>query len=292
MSNSFEKYQKRRLKLSSLSVVFSIALILFLLGFLGLVIIQSSSIAKNFKENFEITIFLKDRIKANEITAFKTELENKEYTKKVTYTSKEDAYKNYVADVGEDFMEDLNINPLKNSFGLFLKEAYFNADKIEKISKTIYKDKRVFDVSYSKATVNSLNSFVKKASFWLLAISTILLLIAFVLINSYLRLSVYSKRFTIKTMQMVGATKRFIRKPFLFRSIKLGLYGAITASVFLVLVLLYVHTKYPDFKIFSNLSLLVILFISLFIIGICIAYISTYFATKRFLNLKTDELYY
>jgi cell division transport system permease protein len=292
MPNSFEKYQKRRLKLSSLSVIFSISLILFLLGFLGLVIIQSSNIAKNFKENFEITIFLKDRINQEQTTVFKTELENKEYTKKVTYTSKENAYKSYVEEVGEDFMEDLNINPLKNSLGLFLKVEHFNAIKIENISKKIYEDKRVFDVSYSKATVNSLNSFVKKASIWLLAISGILLLIAFVLINSYLRLSVYSKRFTIKTMQMVGATKRFIRKPFLFRSIKLGMYGAITAILFLILVLLYINTQYPDFNILNDVSLLSILFISLFIIGIFIAYISTYFATKRFLNLKTDELYY
>ncbi len=289
---SFEKYQKRRLRLSSLSVVISISLILFLLGILGLIVLQSKSISDNFKEEFEISIFLNDTAKENDIKELETLLKKKEYTKKITFLSKEKAYQTYLKELGEDFMKELDENPLKNSVNLYLKADYFDLKKIEKIEKNLLKNKFINDISYSKATVSNLNNFVKKTSFWLLAFSSLLGLIAFVLINSYLRLAVYSKRFNIKTMQMVGATKRFIRKPFLYRSIKLGMLGAILAIAALSTIIYYLDNKYTVLKIANNKQQIALLFAGIFILGIIITWISTYFATRRFLKLKTDELYY
>jgi cell division transport system permease protein len=289
---SFEKYQKRRLRLSSISVIISIAMILFMLGLLGLLVLQSKTVSDNFKEQFEISIFLSDKAKKADIAKLQQEIKNKPYAKKVTFLSKEDAYKIYIKDLGEDFMQELDENPLKNNINLFLKASYFDAKKIETIEKELLKNKFISDISYSKATVKNINGIVKKISFWLLAFSGLLSIIAFVLINSYLRLAVYSKRFNIKTMQMVGATKRFIRKPFLYRSIKLGIAGAILAIGVLSTILYYLNKKYPSLQLSQNKEKIVILFVVIFLLGIVITWVSTYFATRRFLKLKTDELYY
>lgn len=289
---SFEKYQKRRLRLSSISVIISIAMILFMLGLFGLLVLQSKTISDNFKEQFEISIFLSDKAKKKDIAKLQKEIQNKPYAKKVSFLSKEEAYKIYLKDLGEDFMQELDENPLKNNINLFLKAAYFDAKKIENIDKELRKNKFVSDVSYSKATVKNINEIVKKISFWLLVFSGLLSIIAFVLINSYLRLAVYSKRFTIKTMQMVGATKRFIRKPFLYRSIKLGIAGAIIAIGVLSTILYYLNKKYPSLHLEQNKEKIGLLFVVIFLLGIVITWISTYFATRRFLKLKTDELYY
>ncbi len=289
---SFEKYQKRRLRLSSLSVVISIAMILFLLGVLGLLVLQSKTISDNFKEQFEISIFLNDKAKKEDISKLKQEIQKKEYTKKVTFLSKEEAYKIYIAELGEDFMKELDENPLKNNLNLFLKADYFDLKKIQKIEEDLLKNKFIQDVSYSKATVSNLNGIVKKISFWILVFSGLLSVISFVLINGYLRLAVYSKRFNIKTMQMVGATKRFIRKPFLYRSIKLGMAGAILAIGALSAILYFLNKKYSVLNLSANKEKIILLFVGIFLVGIVITWISTYFATRRFLKLKTDELYY
>jgi cell division transport system permease protein len=290
--NSFEKYKKRRLRLSSLSVIVSIALILFLLGVLGLLVLQSKNISNNFKEKFEINVFLNNKANKRDIAKLQKYLEEKEYTKSVNFVSKIDAYNNYLKDVGEDFMEELDENPLKNGFSLYLKAAHFNVEKLSEIENEISKNKFVDDVSYSKATVSSFSDLIKKISFWLLSFSALLGLIAIVLINGYLRLSVYAKRFNIKTMQMVGATKSFIRKPFLYRSIKLGMFGALLAILILAVLLFYFNEKYNHLELLKDKTYLVLLSLGILALGILIAWLSTYFATKRFLKLKTDELYY
>ena len=289
---SFEKYQKRRLRLSSISVIISIAMILFMLGLLGLLVLQSKTVSDNFKEQFEISIFLNDSANKKDIASLQKEIKNKLYAKKVSFLSKKEAYKTYIKELGEDFMQELDENPLKNNINLYVKANYFDLKKIENIEKELLKNKFIDDVSYSKATVKNINGIVKKISFWLLAFSGLLSVIAFVLINSYLRLAVYSKRFNIKTMQMVGATKKFIRKPFLYRSIKLGMAGAILAIGVLSSILFYLNKKYPSLHLSDNKEKIALLFVVIFLIGIFITWISTFFATRRFLKLKTDELYY
>jgi len=150
----------------------------------------------------------------------------------------------------------------------------------------------VDDVRYDKDLVSMMNSNVKRITLWVLIISALFTLIAVLLINSSIRLSVYSKRFTIKTMQMVGATKQFIRCPFIWRSIKLGIIGAIIALIGMAIVLYYINKTFPELELLKNHILLIGLFVAIFLIGILITWFSTYFATQRFLNLKTDQLYY
>jgi len=291
-TSSFEKYQKRRLRSSYLSVVVSISLVLFLLGLLAMLIFHTKNISNHFKEQYAITIFLKDSAKEKDIENFKKSLQKEDFTNTLKFVSKKDALTIYKNDVGEDFMEFLGENPLKNSIDLFLKADYVTTKKIQLIEEKLKLNKFIDAISYDKSLAYLLNESVKKIGFWLLVFSGLLGLIAFVLINSYLRLSIYAKRFTIKTMQMVGATKRFIRKPFLFRSVKLGMVGAIIAIIALVALLLFFNDKYPDLGLTDDKLSLSLLFLGVFILGIFITWLSTFFATKRFLNLTADELHY
>ncbi len=291
-TSSFEKYQKRRLRLSYLSVAISISLVLFLLGLLGMLIYHTKNISNHFKEQYAINIFLKDSAKDKDIANLKQMLQKKSYTNTIKFVSKEDALTIYKNDIGEDFMDFLGKNPLKNSIDLFLNADFVSTEKIQIIEKKLLENKIIDEISYDKSLVSLLSDSVKKISFWLLIFSGLLSLIAIVLINGYLRLSIYAKRFTIKTMQMVGATKRFIRKPFLFRSVKLGMIGAIFAIGALVLLLIYFDKKYPELGLTDDKLNLSLLFLGIFILGIGITWLSTFFATRRFLNLTADELHY
>jgi cell division transport system permease protein len=292
MSKSFEKYQKRRLRSSYFSVIVSVALVLFLLGLLGLLILKTKTISDHFKEQVAVTVFLNDSAKKKDIQKLQSDLEKKEYTKAVIFTSKENAAKEYSEDIGEDFIEYLGKNPLKNAITVFVKSDFVTPEKMSEIDKVISKNKFVFEVSYDKPLINLLTKNIQRISLWVLVFSGLFMLIAIVLINSAIRLSVYSKRFTIKTMQMVGATKGFIRKPFIWKGVQLGVLGAIVAVLGVFGVMYYIHKNLPEMTIFDDKVLVATLFGSILIIGILITLLSTFFATKRFLNLRTEDLYY
>ena len=291
MASSFENYNKRRLISSYFSVVLSIFLVLFLLGALGLFVINSKKITNDFKENIPMTVFFDNDAKDSTISAFDTELKNAKFIKEYAFVHKDSAAKNNVDIVGKDFMEFLGFNPLQNSFDIHLKGDYVNADSIKKIERNIRKNEMVSEIIYDKELVDMVNNNVTKISFWILVISAILTVVAMLLINSSLRLSVYSHRFTIKTMQMVGATKSFIRKPFIWRSIKLGLIGSGLAIIALLALVFYVDGLFPSLGIAKDYVSIAIVIFGVLVVGIVITSISTFFATQRFLNLKTDDLY-
>ena len=291
MASSFENYNKRRLISSYFSVVLSIFLVLFLLGALGLFVINSKKITNDFKENIPMTVFFDNDAKDSTISAFDTELKNAKFIKEYAFVHKDSAAKNNVDIVGKDFMEFLGFNPLQNSFDIHLKGDYVNADSIKKIERNIRKNEMVSEIIYDKELVDMVNNNVTKISFWILVISAILTVVAMLLINSSLRLSVYSHRFTIKTMQMVGATKSFIRKPFIWRSIKLGLIGSGLAIIALLFLVFYVDSLFPSLGIAKDYVSIAIVIFGMLVVGIIITSISTFFATQRFLNLKTDDLY-
>ena len=291
MASSFENYNKRRLISSYFSVVLSIFLVLFLLGALGLFVINSKKITNDFKENIPMTVFFNNDANDSVISNFDTELKNAKFIKDYAFVHKDSAAKNNVDIVGKDFMEFLGFNPLQNSFDIHLKGDYVNADSIKKIERTIRKNEMVTEIIYDKQLVDLVNNNVKEISFWILIISGILTVVAMLLINSSLRLSVYSHRFTIKTMQMVGATKSFIRKPFIWTSIKLGLIGSALAIIGLIGVVIYVDGLFPSLGIAKDYTSIGIVILGVLVVGIIITSISTYFATQRFLNLKTDDLY-
>ncbi len=292
MTSSFEKYQKRRLISSYFSVVISISLVLFLLGLLGLLVLNSKRVADYFKEQISITIFLKNDAKEVEITQLKQSLSLAEYTKSTEYISKEQAAEEHSATIGEDFIDYLGYNPLQNSIDVHLIADFVTPELIEKITSEINNKDFIDDVVYDKPLIAKLNENVKKISFWILVVSGIFLFIAVLLINSSIRLSVYAKRFTIKTMQMVGATKGFIRRPFIWRSVRLGIIGSLIAMIGMGIVIYYLNKTFVELHFLESDLMLVALFGFIFIIGIFITWISTYFATQRFLNLQTDELYY
>lgn len=292
MSSSFEKHQKRRLVSSYISVVISIALVLFLLGLLGMLVLNAKKVSDHFKEQVVVTIYLKDTAKDVERKQLEKSLAMADYVKSTEYVSKEQAAAFMKAETGEDFMDFVGYNPLQNSIDVHLKADFVTSEHLEKISTEALNKKFVDEVTYDNDLVNLMNDNVKKISFWVLVISGLFTLIAVLLINSSLRLAVYSKRFTIKTMQMVGATKRFIRRPFVWKSIRLGIVGAILALIGMAIVLYYINKTFPELELLANPILMVLLFVIVFALGIVITWISTHFATQRFLNLKTDELYY
>ncbi|MFH6603400.1 cell division protein FtsX [Maribacter algicola] len=292
MSKSFESYQKRKLISSYFSVVLSIGLVLFLLGILGLLVLNTKKMADHFKEQITISLFLKDSAKEVEIDQLQKSLAMAEYTKAATYVSKEEAAEQHSKEIGENFIEFLGYNPLKNSIDVQLKADFVSLEKIEEIAAELSKKNYVDEVSYDKPLVGLLSENVKKISFWILIASAIFTFIAVLLINSSIRLSIYSKRFIIKTMQMVGATKTFIRRPFIWTNIKLGMLGSLLALLALAGVLYYINGSFPELNLFKDTSMLIILFVAVFVLGVLISFISTFFATQRFLNLRTDELYY
>ena len=291
MSSSFEKFQKRRLISSYVSVVFSMFLVLFLLGLLGLFILNSKKLADDFKEEIAMTVFFKNEATDTVFTAFKNELKTSKFVKSSVYVTKEQAAKMHTDIIGEDFMTFLGANPLQNSFDIHLKADYINAENIRKIEDHFRANEMVSDIVYDKQLVNLVNDNIKKVSLWILIISGFLALVAVVLINSSMRLSIYANRFIIKTMQMVGATKSFIRKPFIWRSVKLGLAGAICAVIALIGCLLYIDGNYPNLGILENPLAVGIVLLGVLALGIVITWLSTYFATQRYLNLRTDDLY-
>jgi cell division transport system permease protein len=291
MSSSFEKFQKRRLISSYFSVVLSVFLVLFLLGILGFFIINSKKLADDFREEIAMTVFFKKEANDTILKAFGQELKTTKFSKSFVYVSKEQAAKEHTDIIGEDFVTFLGENPLQNSYDIHLKADYVVRDSIAKIESSLRKNPMVSDIVYDKQLVNLVNDNIKKVSMWILIISAFLTFIAVLLINSSLRLSIYSNRFIIKTMQMVGATKSFIRKPFVMRSIKLGMIGAGLAILALIGVLIYLENNFPDLGILDNKLLIGLVLVAVFGLGVLITWLSTYFATQRFLNLRTDDLY-
>ncbi len=292
MTTSFERYQKRRLISSYFSVVISISLVLFLLGMLGLLVLNTKKVADHFKEQIALTVYLKDNAKEVEIEQLKKSLAMAEYTKSTNYVSKEEAAEAHSEEIGEDFMDFLGYNPLQNSIDVYMNADFVSSDQVDKIAADLTTKNFVDEVVYDKPLIALLNDNVKKISLWILIASSMFTFIAVLLINSSIRLAVYSKRFIIKTMQMVGATKGFIRKPFIWQSVKLGLIGAVLALIGMAAVLYYLNNSFTELNLLGDVKMLFILFAGIFLMGIVITWISTYFATSRFLNLKTDELYY
>ena len=291
MSSSFEKFQKRRLITSYFSVVLSVFLVLFMLGLLALFVVNSRKLSNDFKEGIAMSVYFKDEAKDTTLQKFGDSIKATKFAKIVDFINKDQAAKTHSDIIGEDFMEFLGVNPLQNSFDIHIKAAYVESDSIAKIEAKLRENKLISDIIYDKQLVKMVNENVKKASMWILIISGFLTVIAVLLINSSLRLSIYANRFIIKTMQMVGATKAFIRKPFIWRSVKLGMIGAGVAIIALLGVLFYVDSNFPNLGILDDKFSIIVILLSVFGAGVLITWLSTHFATQRFLNLRTDDLY-
>ena len=290
MASSFEKFQKRRLISSYFSVILSIFIVLTLLGALGLFVINTEKISGYVKENIPMTVYFKREANDSIRQAFGSNLEKSPYIKDFVYVSKEDAANNN-RDIMGDYETLLDSNPLLDSYDLHLKSGYVQTDSIKNIEVYFRSNPMVGDVTYDNVLVEMANDNIKVITFWILVISGVLAFVSMLLINSSLRLSIYNHRFTIKTMQMVGATKAFIRKPYIWKGIKLGIIGSLLAIAALIWLVYYLDAAFPVLNIWDDWVPTAIVFGGVLAFGIVIAAISTFFATQRFLNLRTDDLY-
>lgn len=281
----------RRLKTSYISTVVSITMVLYVLGLLGMIIMHAQKLSEHIKENIGFSIIIMDNARTAEITHLQKTLDTYPAVKSTEFISKEKAAEDLIADLGEDFVEFLGYNPLFPSIEVKLYAAWANPDSLGVFEKEIIRNRIVKEVDYQKNLVHIVNENVRKIGFVLLLFSVLLLVIAFTLINNTIRLSVFSKRFLIKSMQLVGATQSFIRRPFVIKGVIQGIIGASIAISLLLASLYGAQKSVPELINFQDIQMLFTLFVMVIILGIVISWISTYFAVKKYLRIKTDSLY-
>ena len=292
MANSFqEKFQKRRVLTGYLSVVISISLVLFFVGILGLFLLNTRNVASYFKEQIVMTVYLKDSAKDIEITQLQKKIQLEPATKKVNFISKEEAAAQYARDIGEDFLEFLGYNPLLNSVDVYFNAAYVITVSLTQTQRDLETSDFVDEVVFDQPLVTLLDENILRISYILMLTTLLFVIIALLLINSSIRLSIYSKRFIIKTMQLVGATKSFIRRPFIWTHLRLGILSSIIAFIGLAIVFLEINKRFPELNMLDQPVELAIVFGGVLSLGIGISGISTFFATQRYLNLKSDAIY-
>tara|TARA_B100000767_G_scaffold269263_1_gene290821 strand:- start:13734 stop:14612 length:879 start_codon:yes stop_codon:yes gene_type:complete len=288
--NSQDIYQKRRLLSTYFSVVLSISLVLFLVGLLGLLLLNSRKVGDHFKEQIAFTIYINDTAKPIEIKQLQKSLALMQETKTTRFVSKDEAAEIHAKDIGEDFMEFLGYNPLLSSIDVYFNASYVSPAFLSELQKGFENRTYINEVIYDEPLVEILDENIKKITEWILILSAVFILVAILLINSSIRLSIYSKRMIIKTMQLVGATKGFIRKPFIWKHLQLGILGSLIALGVLSAVLYELNERFPELNLMSNPIEPAIVFSGILIMGILITGLSTFFATQRFLNLTTEAV--
>lgn len=289
--NNFEKFEKRRVLNTYFSLVLSISLVLFFLGCLSVLLINSKKISNHFKEQIAITLYLTESIKPFEIKQLENSLLLKEETKKIEFISKDDAAADLIKEIGENFIDFLGYNPLLNSINVYMNSNFVNTISLNNL-KDFYEDKEyIQEVIYDQPLVELLNDNLNKISNWLIAICLIFLVISMLLINSSIRLSIHSKRLIIKTMQLVGAKKSFIRRPFITKYLALSLLSSVISISLLIVLIVYLDEKFSSLNLLKYPHEFFIIFSFLILSSVFITLISTYFATQKFLNVNTSHIY-
>ena len=283
------KIKNRRLFTSYISIIVIMSIVLFLFGFFGVFFISSNSLANSFKENFSVSIFFKEDAKKIEITLLQNELLMTDYIEKLKYVSKDDAILIMKEEYGQDFIKELGFNPLVNSIDFNLKSQYVESLILDSISEIISKNKYVDEIVYDNNLLKLINDNIKKITYWIIPSIIIFLLITFLLINSSIRLSIYSNRQLIKTMQLVGATKGFIRRPFIKTNIMLSLISSFISIALIVMIIYYIDANI-SFIDNLNIQLIIALFLFIISLGFIISYISTFLATQNILKINADRL--
>lgn len=292
MSKKEDKYYKRRYRASYFTGIVSITLVLFMMGMLGLIILHAKKLSDYVKENIGFSIIMKDGVKEAGIIQLQKTLDASTYVKSTEYITKEEAAEIMKEDLGEEFIDFLGYNPLLPSIDLRLKASYANIDSLTKIEQQLLTNDNVKEVWYQKSLVHLINRNIRRIGIVLLAFSLLLLFIAIALINNTIRLSVYSKRFIIRSMQLVGATQKFIRRPFIIQGILQGIYSAFIAILLLMGAVYLTQKEVPELISFADLDLFLMLFGIVIILGLIISWVSTFFAIRKYIYMRTDDLYY
>ena len=274
-----------------ISTVISIALVLLMTGLLGLILVHARNLSNYVKENIVLNIIVNEGVSEGDVLALQKDINADEYVLRSQYISKELAAKNLSQDLGEDFVAFLGHNPLLSSIDVYLKAGYANTDSIETFIKKVSANTKVKEVLYQESLIDMVNQNIRIIGLVILAFTAILLIIAVALINNTIRLAIYSQRFLIKSMQMVGATKGFIRRPFLGYGVLHGLLGAFIAILLLLLTLHLGQREVPELVFLRNWYEFIAIFITIALLGVLISGLSTYFAVGKYLRLKSNELY-
>lgn len=282
---------RKKTKSVYISTVISIALVLLMTGLLGLILVHAKNLSKYVRENLVVNVIVNDNVSEGDVLSLQKDIEKDPYVLQTEYTSKELAAKNLTEDLGEDFVEYLGHNPLLPSIDVYLKEQYANTDSIADFISKVSQNSKIKEVVYQESLIDVVNDNIKIISIVILAFTAILLIIAVALINNTIRLAIYSQRFLIKSMQLIGATRRFIRKPYILYGILHGLIGSLIAILLLLLTLQFAQKQVPELVFLRNWYEFVIIFISVTALGIMISGLSTYFAVTKYLRAKSHSLY-
>ena len=291
---------RRKKKLGSypyVSVVFSITMALFVIGLFGLLLLHANALSQMIRENVEIQIFLNQTIAENDRLKIQKTLSSKEYIaetesgQQISFISKEEAAEDFIKETGEDFRQFLGENPLRDAFVIRIKPEYYNTEALQKIKLDIERLGGVFEVTYVESLVESINKNMAKISIVLISFAVLLVIIVSVLINNTIRLALFSQRFLIRSMQLVGATARFIQRPFLTRSVLHGFLGGLLAAALLLLILQYANRQIEDIDQLQDTYKIGILLGGLLLLGGTLGFLSTYRAVSKYLKMSLDELY-
>jgi cell division transport system permease protein len=291
MSRNEDKISKRRLQTSTATTIISISLVLFMLGLLGLIVLHAQKLSDYVKENIGFSVIIKEDVKEPGIIEFQKKLDIEPFVKSTEYITRERAAKELTEELGEDFVGFLGYNPLLASIDIRLKADYANNDSLAMLEKKLLAKPVVKEVFYHKSLVELVNQNIRRISLVILAFTAVLLLISIALINNTIRLSVYSKRFIIRSMQLVGATQAFIRKPFLLKSLLHGLISAVIAILLLGVVLYFSRQALPELVDLQDIDMILSLFGIVTALGLIITGLSTLFAVRKFLRISHDRLY-
>lgn len=291
MAKGESKIIGKRLVNAYLSSVISISLVLLLVGVAGLLLVNARSVSDYFKENMKVTVILKQDVTENEALAYRKSLDAKRFVRGSDYISKEQGAREMKALLGDDFLDVFETSPIPVSVELTLKADFVSADSLAMVKDEISRSPLVDEVVYQHSLVDALNANLSRISVVLAIFIGLLLFVSFVLINNTVRLNVYARRFTIHTMKLVGATRSFIRAPFLVQAIFQGMFSALVAIIMLLAVLFVVRNEFAQLFAIFRLELLMLVMGIVMVSGIVLCVVSTWLVVNRLVSLKKDELY-
>jgi len=287
----FGKGYAKRSTPSYFMAIVGVSLVLFLLGMLGWIVINANRLGENFRENVEVQVYVRENISPKDSATLVQYVAAQPYVKSWKYLTKEDAKKQFLSDGNSDFSTVLDRNPLPASVNFRIRSEYANPDSLNKIKADLSRNIAVSEVQYNQKLVSNLNDMIRRISFILLGVAVVISILVIILIDNTIRLAMFSNRFLIKTMQMVGATRWFIAKPMDIRALVNGAISGLLA-IGGILGVIFVSEKYlPEIRALRDYTLLSVLFVVIVLLGICISFISTHRSVVKYLKMKLDDLY-
>lgn len=291
MAEEGNKLARKAVRASYLSSILSISLVLFLIGILGVLVLNAKKLSDYFKENFQVTLIMKPDASDEEIKQLMSQINSSGLVKSASLVTKDEAAKKLSEELGEDFVSFLGKNPLSHTIDVSFKADFADNATIEQFTKTYSQYKAVQEIRYEHSLMETINKNLQKISLIILGFGALLFFIMGVLINNTIRITLYAKRMLIKSMQLVGATRSFIRKPFIRKGVLSGFYGAVIANILLIALLYFAQKEIPELFGLQDIKLMATLLGTVIILGILISGISTLFAVNKYLRKSYNELF-